>query len=1162
MKISVYMFLVLGSWLLGEALLASSAQAQIKEAGQEADAYTSPSDQQLGVELLPLKHALVEVEQRHDVKIMYSSDIVSDRDVPVKQAEHLLKVPRNQLVRELSRTVHAFGLQLRELEGDNFVLRRKKEPAPLARERIERPIQLTRSIEGTVTDQLDNVPLPGVNIVAKGTSVGTVTDVEGNYRITLSDTVQILVFSSVGYLSEEVTLGNQTTLNVALSPDVQSLQEVVVTGYGTQAREDVTSSIASVRGEELTKLPVPRLDQALQGQVPGLVVTTNDGTPGGDVSLRIRGYGTAAPNGDNAPLYVIDGVPSKQGINLLNPNDIATIDVLKDAAAASIYGVQASNGVIVITTKRGKAGKTRLTLDTYHGISTAWRKDIPVMNPRQLAELNNVKFAEDNQGLTPEDDAYNAPNPAYAEPATIPTEGTDWQKAIFRNGRVQDYNLGITGGSEETQYALSAGYRSQEGIIINSDMKRYTFRASVDHAATDFLKAGANFSYSQVERNGIVTNVGFDAVTSLALSYPSIFPVREEDGSYGLLPEVNAFRWGGAKNPVALAERADRTNTSNGINGAIYGDFKITDGLSFRSLFGLGRWFGENRIFNLPTLWTADNESFPASLSLTSFETLNWNWDNTLTYTKAFRKQSFSVVVGVSQQVFQNGFVQTRQDGFQAKDPAFRYFGFGDPGTVAANGSQEERTLLSYFGRLNYEYDNRYLAQLVVRHDGSSVFAEGQRWGTFPAASLGWRVSEEGFMQGVSWIDDLKIRASWGQTGNQFIGDFYPTYSRLGSGVTYVLGGQVFGGVRPSQLGNPLVSWETAQQWDVGFDLALGGDRLSISGDFYRKATADMLLKVTLPAVGGGADPPAQNVGTLVNQGVELAITYRSRPDRAFTYTIAANGATLNNEITNLGDLTFVLPNNRITYGLDDEVTRALVGSTVSSYYGYVSDGIYQNQEEIDAGPTPDRNNVQSGDVRWKDISGPDGVPDGAITEDDRTLLGDAIPDLTYGLNLTANYQNFDLSALWQGVLGVDVFSVVYRATVDEAGGRNGLVEALRYWNGEGSTNVYPRAAFNDPAGNRRVSDRYVMSGDYVRLRNLQVGYSLPEAVRERFGMQQCRFYVGVQNLLTFTPYFGFDPEVGQNANQGGSNQDLQLGIDQGVYPLPRTFTLGASVTF
>ena len=1137
-----------------------------------------------------LSVVLSELAQRFNIVFNYDTETVDNKKVSAKSLRAIAK--QDDLENTLEDLLRPLGLNFEKFEDASYAIYpqpKKKEikrirtrsatysPGPheekyvlslstlragnkaITAHHLRMPEQ---TVSGTVTDSETGEALPGVNVLAKGTSTGTVTDVEGNYRLTVADGVTTLVFSSIGYVSQEVEINERTTINLALLPNIQSLQEVVVVGYGTQAKKDITSSIASVSGEQLAKVPVARLDQALQGQIPGVVVTSNDGTPGGDVSIRVRGYGTAAAGGDNAPLYVIDGVPTKQGINLLNPNDIESIDVLKDAAAASVYGVQASNGVVVITTKRGEAGKARFTFDTYQGISSAWRKDIPVMNPRQLAEFNNLLFAELNEGLTPDDDGYMAPNPAYADPSSIPTEGTDWQDAIFRNARLQDYNLGFTGGSEGTRFALSVGYRNQEGIIINSDMKRYTFRGNIDHEATDYLKVGANFSYSQVERTGVNTNIGFDAITSLALTYPGLFPVREPDGTYGLLPQVNNNYWGDAKNPVALAERADRIDVDNGITGSVYAEAELIKNLSVRSLFGFGRWFGDNRSFNLPVLWTDSDYNLPGGLNQSSYENTNWNWDNTLTYTKAFNNQSINIVVGTSAQSFGTEFIYTSQNGFLAKDPQYRYFGFGDPGTFVAGSSQADRSLLSYFGRINYEFKDKYLAQVVVRRDGSSVFSEDNRWGTFPAASLGWRVSEEGFMQSIPYLDDMKLRASWGLSGNQFIGDYYPTYSRLTTGVNYVVGGQVLGGVRPSQLGNPNVSWENSQQFDIGMDASLFNSRVSLTLDYYKKTTTDMLLKVTLPAIGGAAAPPAQNVGSLVNEGVEFALSYQSKPETDFVYSISLNGATLRNEITSLGDLEFVLPTNRIGYGIDDEVTRALVGSTVSSYYGYVFDGIYQNQEQIDSGPTPDRTSVQPGDVRWKDISGPDGVPDGAITDDDRTTLGDAIPDFSYGLNLTANYKNLDFSAFFQGVSGVEIFSVTYRASVDEAGGRNGLLDALNYWSGEGTTNQFPRATINDAAGNARVSDRYVFDGDYLRLRNLQIGYSLPSRWLESIRMTRFRIYLGAQNLVTLTKYFNFDPEVGQNTNQGGSNQDLQLGIDQGVYPQPRTFIIGANITF
>lgn len=1010
-------------------------------------------------------------------------------------------------------------------------------------------------VSGKVTSGEDGSPLPGVNIVIKGSATGTITDIDGNFKLEVPDENAVLVFSSVGFVTREMVVGSQTEINLVLEQDVAALEEIVVVGYGTQAKKDLTSAIASVDGEELAKVQVADAAHALQGRIPGVVVTSNDGTPGGEVSVRIRGYGTAATSGDNEPLYVIDGVPTKNGMQMLNPSDIESIDVLKDAAAASVYGVQAANGVVVITTKKGKRGQANITFDSYVGFTQKWKSDIGVLNPRQWATLQNEAFANTNMWQDPNNQAD--PNPALTDPSSIPEEGTNFQDEVFRTGLLQDYNVGMLGGTESTDYAFSIGYRDEDGIIINSDMKRITARANVNHEFSKWLKVGANIAYTNRVRTGVRTNIDWDAATTNSLRYPSYFGPRE------LMPEVMNNWWGDAKNPLVNTERADNTDRENGINGNAYAEIEFLKGLTFRTFIGINRWAGDYKNFGVPTLWVEEDLEGDGSLSTGNWSNTDWNWDNTLNYSATFGEHNLNVIVGSSAQNFKSESLWASQQDFKSLEQSLRYLGFGDPNTFNAGSWAAERSLASYFGRLNYDYKAKYLVQVVVRRDASSVFSKDNRWGTFPAASLGWRISEEGFMQNVGFVSDWKLRGSYGISGNQFIGDYYPTFSRLGTGRNYSFGmgnTVVSSGVGPSQMGNSEVTWEENTQWNVGMDLSLFENRLDISLDYYEKETADMLLKVTLPGVGGLAQPPAQNVGALVNSGFEFMVQYSSDFSKEFKWSIAANGATLKNEVTDLGELQLILPSSRVASGVNDELTRSVVGQPISSFFTYVFDGIFQNEEEIAAGPEYN-GRVVPGDVRFKDISGPDGVPDGKITTDDRTFTGNPIPDFTYGLNFTAQYKGFDFSAFFQGITGNQIYSIMYYRTMDGAYGANRLAESLNRWTAEGSTNTYPRLSMDDPAWNSRPSDRFMFDGSYMRLRSAQLGYTLPQATLNRMGVKRLRIYLSGLNLFTITNYFGFDPEVGQN-NSNSGNQDLQLGIDRGVYPQPRSVMLGVNLTF
>jgi TonB-linked SusC/RagA family outer membrane protein len=1023
-------------------------------------------------------------------------------------------------------------------------------------------------VTGKIVDS-NGLGIPGVTVLEKGTTNGVATDFEGNYNINVASDDAVLKISYVGFESQEIDVDGRNVINITLIESIEGLNEVVVVGYGTQRKADVTSAISSIKGRELASTSVARVDQALQGKIAGVVVNTNDASPGGDVSIRIRGFTTAAQQGDNSPLFVIDGVPTKQGINLLNANDIETIDVLKDAAASSIYGVQASNGVVVITTKRGKAGKSNMTFDMYTGVAQAWRTDIDVLNPRQLAEVNNRLFAArntrpDGTVLGPGDDGYSAPNPFYSDPSTLPTTGTDWQDLIFRNAPITDLNLGFTGGSEKTQYALSGGYRQQDGVVQNSDFTRYTLRANVDHQATERLKVGLNFAFSQNERTGVPTNVNFDGALFNALAFPSFVPGRTPDGQYGVTPNGPNEYWGDAKNPLAIVERADQKNIDNALNGALYASYDLTENLTIKSFFGFARFFGSFKGFALPNIsdeFSLTNPNAFGTLTESFYNDVNLNWDNTITYNKNFGSHNLTVVAGSSAQTFKNEITQIQQAGFTDTSPPLRYFGFGDPAQINAFSDAGARSLLSFFGRFNYSYDGKYLLQAVVRRDGASVFSEDLRWGTFPAFSAGWVVSEEEFLKNNKYISSLKLRGSWGESGNFNLGDNYLIFNRLQAGANYPFGGGLQAGVRPSSSGNPVITWETNRQFDIGADLSLFNHKLDIVLDYYEKTTLDMLIRAAAPAVGGGAQAPPLNLGSVLNRGFEMSFTYSDYIGDDFRFSVSANGATLHNEVLSLGNQDFVIPDgSNIDFGIRGPVTRAVVGSPVASFFGYQFDGIYQSEEEIANGPTPDVA-VVPGDARWKDISGPEGVPDGIISDFDRTTLGSPIPDFTYGFNLNAEYKNFDFKAFFQGISGSEIFSVFYANMIDDANGRNRIPEVLQAWDGPGSTNIYPRLAFEDPANNRRISDRYVFDGDYLRLRNIEIGYSFGESLKEELGVERFRVYIQAQNLFTITGYQFFDPEVGLSADSPG-NRDLEAGVDRGVYPQPRTFLIGANISF
>jgi TonB-dependent starch-binding outer membrane protein SusC len=1027
---------------------------------------------------------------------------------------------------------------------------------------------MNETVTGQVVDAQTGESLPGVNILVQGTTTGTSTNVDGEFELTVPSLNEVIVVTYIGYQTQVIPLDGRSEINIEMVSQAIEGGELVVIGYGTQQRRDLTSSISSISGENIASARTSSIDKALQGQLPGVVVTTNDATPGGDISIRIRGYGTAATGGNNSPLVVIDGVPSQRGLNELDPNNIQSIDVLKDAASASVYGVRAANGVIVVTTKQGRPGETQVSVDLYSGISQPWRNSLEVLTAQEHAVLLNKTVSILNEGLSPGDPSYTIPNPAYANPSLLPNPGTDWQDAIYRNAApFQNYNIGVTGGTDQTLYALSIGHRNEQGVIRNSSMERYNISANIDHDITGYFKMGSRISYNQRSRDGSATNE-YNGAPYNALAYPRVLPIREDDGNWGIQPNLNWWQWGDAKNPVILAEHANQITDNNSLTGSIFGRILPSENIALESMVGFARFFGGSRHFNLQTPVTRDNilNPTPATLSESSYNNLNYNWDNTLTYMGSIGDHNLNSVVGTSYQFENSAYIGANQAGFQERGVAFRYFGFGDPATYRVESNEWERQMFSYFGRLNYDYKNKYLGQVVVRRDASSVFSKENRWGTFPAASVGWRISEEGFMSGVNFIDDLKIRGSWGRSGNQDIGDVYPTFDRISVGDIYVIGDQVFSGIRPSQLGNQNIIWETNEQFDVGLDLWMFNNSISFTFDYYERQTKDMLIKVPIPGIAGGAEAPAQNVGSILNKGLEFALSYYKTVNQDFYFRVSANAATLTNRVTDLATVDFILPPSGSLNVLNNPVTRAVVGSSVSQFFGYKFGGVFQNQQEIDcafdptctsfAVPDRSRETVAPGDAYWIDVNG-----DGIIDADDRTTLGDAIPKLTYGLNISANYKNFDFRTLIQGVSGVKIFSVLKERVHHVYSGANVMREALNYWDGEGSTNTNTRLI--SEAGNWRVSDRFIENGDYIRMRNLEIGYTLPAHLTNRLDIRNVRIYVAANNLITITNYFAYEPEIGQNSNlQGAGNADLHLGVDQGVYPQARTFAIGTSIQF
>lgn len=1035
------------------------------------------------------------------------------------------------------------------------------------------------SITGTVKG-VNGEALRDVSVTVKGTSRGTFTNNDGRFSIEVSGKESVLVFSSVGFKDREVTVGNQTNIDVVLEEEVKSLSDVVVVGYGTQSRKDVSSAIGSLKGADIKAMAVTGADQALQGKLAGVNVTSNDGTPGGSTKITIRGIGSL--NNTN-PLYVIDGVVSKQGLTNIVSNDIESIDVLKDASAAAIYGLQGANGVVIITTKRGKKGKSRLTFDAYSGNSKVGR-EVEMVSPKQYAEWNNEATNLTNAFRTANGRTDLIPlNPDWANPASF-TTGTNWQDEIFRTAKMSDYQLGISGADEKVNYALSFGYRDQEGLIPTSQYRRLNSRFNIDYKATSYLKVGASISYTGSRTSGVDNNNLGGGVVQYTMLYSPLLPVFQPGypGYYSTIPSEtlnpdNKYWYAFVPNPFRVFSFTDSKNDVTNLYASGYAEAKLPYGFSARTQIGLYTYSGESYSWtkSAETPWdpTGSNRGQSVNgIGVGRYKGYGYNWDNTMNFTRKFGDHSVNVTAGISAQL-ENNYNGSYVGQSNFVNEGIPYLGYGSPATtVVSPTSIREVTLYGALGRVIYGYKDKYLVTANVRRDQSSRFAEDLRSAVFPSASVAWRVSEEKFAKSISFISDLKLRAGWGKIGNQNGIPAYPTYNLLGSGQDYNLNGVLVSGVAPTGLGNRSIAWESTVSTNVGLDFTVLNKSLTFTADYYVKDNSQILLQLPIVATGGvGIYPtdvpgPAQNVGRIRNSGFELSATYAKKIGE-FDFSVSGNGTWNKNKILDLGGSDYLLPPNIINQ-LGDFVSRFAIGHSIGEFYGYKTDGIFQNQAEVDAANAKavaagkdyfQEKYTAPGDYKFKDVNN-----DGVINTDDRTFIGNPNPTFSYGLTFNAAYKGFDFTAFFQGITNVDVFNALaYRTEASYFQPFNRTKRAFEQrWTGEGTSNTFPRIIYDDPNNNTRISSRYIDNGAYMRMRNIQLGYSLPKSLLAKMKVENLRFYVAGQNLLTFTRYHGLDPEMGVGQNEGNPDTNYDLGIDRGLYPQPKTIMIGLNLTF
>ncbi|MFY9152416.1 MAG: TonB-dependent receptor [Prolixibacteraceae bacterium] len=1074
-----------------------------------ASVYSQQTKLSISLQNASVREVLKQIEDQSDFFFLYKNENIDVNrivtiDIKNKSVEYLLE----ELFKGTNVSYEVVNRQIVLVD---------KEKA-----NINAPGQQQKSVTGKVTDSSGGL-LPGVSVVVKGTTNGAITDGNGKYSISNIPEKATLKFSFVGMKSQEIAVGNKTTINIQLEEETVGIEEVVAVGYGTQRKRDLTGSVAVVKTSDLRSLPVPSISDALQGRAAGVQVITS-GKPGDDATFRIRGTGTI--NNSN-PLIVIDGLPVSSGLNQLNMDDVESLQVLKDASATAIYGSRGANGVVIVTTKRGTAGQSQVNFNYSYGVQNATNM-IDVLNASQFVSLHNDILA--NAGVTK--------NPAYANPESLGT-GTNWLGEFFRTAPMQNYSVSYSGSSEKTNYYVSGNYFDQQGIVINTGFKRYTFQLNTDSKVTSRLKLGNSLTLN----NDIKTS-GDYSIRNAMLALPTQ-PVFRENGNYSG-PIAQSIYDGDITNPVGAAKTVENATKGYNLMGSVFGELDIYKGLKFKSTFGLQANFWDSRTWSPKFQWdTSKKEN--SYLSQRYNKNLTWVWDNTFSYERTSGKHRFGVMAGTSAQENRYNFMNGSVQNFASDNTQQLNNGTMQP---TVGGNTESWALFSYMGRLNYAFADKYLVTATVRRDGSSRFGEGNKYGIFPSASLAWRISEEDFFKNISFINDMKIRAGYGVTGNQEIGN-YSFASNLNT-IKYNFNNNVVSAVVPTVMPNPSVQWEEQQQANIGFDATLLDQRIDVTVDAYLKKTNKMLVPMSVPVSTGYSDVyvPSINAGKMENKGVELTVNSRNLTGK-LTWNTSFNVSFNKNKVISIND---TIPMSSGSIGLNQNLALIQAGQPINFFYGFKTDGIFQSQEEVDShavqvpGNDP-YNRTSAGDIRFVDLNN-----DGVINDKDRTYLGNPNPTFIFSLNNSFSFQGFDLSIFLQGIAGNEICNANRFWSEAMAVAQNQTTETLNRWTGPGTSNTMPRAVFNDPNKNTRPSDRYIEDGSYLRIKNLTLGYTIPKLLMKKAHISSARIYVSAQNLYTFTKYKGFDPEV------NASDLNSVNGIDNSVYPVTRTFTVGVNL--
>lgn len=1096
---------------------------------------------------LTIKEVIGKIEKESEYIFFYMDKSIDlNRKVSVKaQKENVEKILEQMFI----------GTNVRYYISDRqIILSKEKQPSS-----PENPQQEKRTISGIVQDAMG--PIAGANIIVKGTTNGNITDMNGKFTIDNVSANATIVVSFIGYISQEIPVGNQTIINVTLKEDSESLEEVVVVGYGVMKKKDLTGAVSQVGSSALKDLKVSHPTEAMAGRLAGVQVQQVGGQPGQAATIRVRGSGSITAS--SAPLYVVDGYPlGEQNLNAINPNDIESIEVLKDASAAAIYGSRAANGVVLVTTKSGKTGKVSVNLDIYAGFQNVTKK-LDLMNAQEFIEfsreafnnnyLNKVPGASANDPLSSRPSGNRYRYPAFYDDAAYVAslgEGTNWQDEIFRTSPVQNYQLTVTGGDERTKYMFSAGYFNQQGVVVNSDYERFSARAKIDSELNQWLKMGVNLAPTYMNANRTTQgHWASDGVINAALATAPVTPVYNEDGTWASQSMYAVASDGLTGVPNALActyihnYDTDLRLFSNG-----YIELSPLKNLKIKSTIGADIREYRNEYFRPSTIPSNGNvaplPSTDRKATEKAAETVNWLNENTVTYFNTWNKHEIDVVAGFTAQ--KNIYRYTEASGSDFPNDKIQTI---NNATVKSSKSERKTwTLLSYLARVNYRYNNKYYLTASIRADGSSRFGKNNRYGYFPSGSVAWRLSQEDFLKDIKWLSDMKIRASYGITGNNNIGD----YAAIGimENANYVLGtgtGNVVNGAAQKSFSNADLTWEKTRQTDLGLEISVLDSRLSLSLDLYYRKTTDLLMNVDIPTITGFSNA-MQNIGKMRNKGLEITINGIPFKKEQFTWEATGNISVNRNKVLALGPTGDPI----FSDGGAGTTHITMLGEPIGSFYGYKMIGIFKTKEELNN--YPHFADTQVGDVMFEDVNN-----DQVIDADDRTIIGNNMPDFTWGMTHTFTFKNFDASFSLQGVVGNDVLHLGRRFYTQGEGNQNQLRDMLGRWQSEENpgTGWIPRANSQPTGQNNAISSRWVESGSFLRVNNLTIGYTLPGTFAKKCGMQRARIYVSTQNLLTISNYSGYNPETSFKEDNVTAS-----GTDYGMYPLYRTCTFGINVTF